>query len=275
MGEMPSIDGGAKLFAIIGDPVAQVRSVPAFNRFFAARSMNAVMISLHVAAADIGPALAGLKRMRNFAGFVITMPHKLGVMAHLDNVLPRARAVGSVNAVRRRADGGLEGDMFDGVGMLIGVRASGFAPAGKRVLQIAAGGVGSAIAFAFAEAGVAAIRLHDLDRAKAEALRAALLRHHPAIAVDVGAPDPSGFDVVVNCSPLGMRSDDPAPIDTARLRAEQLVCDVAPRPEQSRFLAAARAIGCPIVDGAMLWDGQASEAARFFGLEGWPAASST
>src|SRR4029453_13049258 len=46
--------------------------------------------------------------------------------------------------------------------------------------------------------------LHDMDGTQAAPVRADLAGTFASIAIEVGAPDPGGFDVVVNCTPLGM-----------------------------------------------------------------------
>ena len=75
---------------------------------------------------------------------------------------------GSCNAILRRPDGTLLGDMFDGAGFVRGVQRKGRQLSGARVLVVGSGGVGSAIAASFAAAGVAGIGLFDANESFVE-----------------------------------------------------------------------------------------------------------
>ncbi|ATN36900.1 hypothetical protein ACO34A_24310 (plasmid) [Rhizobium sp. ACO-34A] len=115
-------------------------------------------------------------------------------------------------------------------------------------LLIGAGGVGSAIAFALLDAGVRQLAIYDFDRDKLSELMVRLDLIHPGKVVP-GSINPIGFDLVVNATPLGMRADDPLPIEVAKLTPSTFVADVVTSPEITPLLAAAQAIGCNIQTG--------------------------
>lgn len=260
-----AIDGRTRLFGILGDPVERALSPAFFNAAFARTGRNAVFLPLHVAAADLVPVWEGLKRLRNLDGVVVTMPHKAAIAPLLDRLGPTAAALGAVNTVRRAADGAWEGEMFDGEGLVAALRAAGASLGGARVHQVGAGAVGRAIAFALAQAGVARIALHDLVPDRAAALAALLAAAAPAVETTVSGDVPAA-DIVVNATPLGMRPDDPLPVDPARLRPGQVVADVVPTGGQTPFLAAAAAAGCRTVNGRAMHEAQARLAAAFLGI---------
>jgi shikimate dehydrogenase len=263
------IDGATRLFGIIGDPVAQVRSPEAMNPRFAAAGVNAVLVPLHVRPERFDETLRGLLALGNLDGLVVTVPYKARILPFLDRVLPTGRAVGAVNALRREPDGSWTGDMFDGRGLVRGLHARGHEVAGRRVMLLGAGGAGSAVAFAFAEAGAAAISIHDIDPGRAESLVSRLRDAYPACDARV-APPGTGYDWLVNATPVGMAADGSSP-DSDRLPAEfgrldpgLLVVDVIMKPEVTPLLALARACGCRTVGGRAMLEGQADELARFF-----------
>ena len=130
------------------------------------------------------------------------------MLQFVDRILPTAQKIGAVNAVRRDADGQWSGDMFDGRGMVRAIAAGGRAVAGRNVMLIGAGGAGSAIACALAEAGVAAITLCEIDARKAWALVARLAAIAPDCTLRVGPATTDGIDLLVNASPVGMKPDD-------------------------------------------------------------------
>jgi shikimate dehydrogenase len=96
----------------------------------------------------------------------------------------------------------------------------------------------------------------------AERLRA----HYPALKITVGSMDPAGFDVVVNATPLGMKEDDPLPMDVSRISPSTFVGEVVMKQEITPFLAAARARGCAIQVGTDMLFEQIPAYLEFFGF---------
>jgi shikimate dehydrogenase len=252
--------GAARLFAILGDPVAVVRSPAWWNALFARQGRDAVFVPMQVAAADLPRVWAGLGAIGNLDGIVLTMPHKQAVLPLLDALGPAAQLVGAANTVRRLPGGGWEGEMFDGEGFCAGLRARGIAPEGRRVRQIGCGGAGRAIAFALARAGVAALLLEDAAPGRAAALAAEVTAAFPAVAT-TGTPD-----LLVNATPVGLRPGDPSPFADVALSPRLAVADVIPNPEVTALVAAARAAGCATATGRDMFEGQARLAAAYFGM---------
>jgi len=261
------IYGTTKLYAIIGDPIAQVGSPRVFNPIIARAGVDAVLVPMRVAAADLATAFAGIKTTQNFHGLIATIPHKIPMLALMDTVLPRGRLVGAVNAMRREADGRWTGDMFDGAGCVRGMKDTmGVEPGGRSVLLLGAGGAGKAVGCALAEAGAQRMTVFDTDRPRAEALVAAVAKAFPACKAVQGAPDPRGHDLIVNCTPLGMNPGDRPPCDTARLDRAMAVVDIVVKDEPTALRAAAEAKGCKTMSGIDMLRGQAMEVSRFFGF---------
>jgi shikimate dehydrogenase len=255
-----TIGGATRLFGILGDPVAVVRSPSWWNALFARLGTDAAFVPLQVSAADLPRAWAGLTAVGNIDGLVLTMPHKQAVLKLLDTLGPAARLVGAVNTVRRLPDGRWEGEMFDGEGFCSGLRARGIAPEGRRVRQKGCGGAGRAIAFALARAGVASLALEDAVPGRAEALAAEVTAAFPSVAT-TGTPD-----LLVNATPLGLAPGDPSPFDLVALSPACAVADVIPNPEVTPLVAAARAAGCATATGRDMFEGQARLAASYFGI---------
>lgn len=265
-----AITGRTRLLGIVGDPVAPLRSPALFNAAFARLGRDAVFVAFQVPAGSLAAAWPGLTELRNLDGLVVTMPHKEAVAPFLAALGPTARLTGTVNTVRRRPDGCWEGEMFDGEGFRDGLERAGHPPRDASVLQVGCGAAGCAIAFALARAGVGRLSLHDAAPGRAEALAEALARAYPRLRVAAAAPDPAGHDVVLNATPLGLRENDPLPLDPAALSPSQVVADVIPNPEVTPLLAAARALGCATITGKAMHEGQARLAAAYLGIEGWP-----
>lgn len=250
------IDGLTRVFAILGYPIAQVLAPGVLNPIFAARGLNAVLVPIEVPPQGFDAFMAGFKAASNFDGLVITVPHKVAVMRHLDRLGPQSAKVGSANLVRREPDGSLIGDISDGLGFVNAIRAKGFEPEGRSALLVGSGGVGAAIGGALADAGVTRLVVNDVEPGKAEALAKRLGAHS-------GGNDPRGYDLVVNCTPLGMRESDPLPFDANLLTPEQFVGEVITKPPLTPLLRIAHQRGCRTSDGVEMVNGHAVLMADF------------
>lgn len=259
------IDGATRLLGIVGDPIAQVRSPPLWTALFRHNGINAVCVPYHVKPPALERFLNGLREVENLIGLLVTIPHKFGAARFAASVTPRSRMVGTANILRKRPDGGWEGDILDGVGFVLALQASGQSIAGRRAIVVGAGGAGSAIAFALAEAGAASLAIADIDPARAEGL-ARRITALAGVPSSVSSAKAEGFDLVVNASPLGMKPDDPIPCDLTGLTSGTIVGDVVISRTLTPVLRDAQARGCHVQPGAAMTDHQVTAMASFLGL---------
>lgn len=260
------ITGRTRLIAHLGYPTEAFKAPMIYNPWFEARGIDAVVVPVGVQTQDYPAFLKVLFAATNIHGALVTMPHKVTTAGLVGELTTTARIAGACNAILKRADGSLLGDMFDGAGFVRGVERKGRRIAGARGLVIGCGGVGSAIAASLAAAGAAAIGLHDPRAAAAEALAERLRHHYPALAVSIGTNDPAGWDIVTNASPLGMRPDDPLPLDPARLAPDMFVGEVVMKEEYTPLLRAARARGCAVQVGTDMLFEMIPAYLEFFGF---------
>jgi len=260
------VDGATRILGIVGDPVAQVRSPPLWSALFRYNNINAICVPFHIHPPDLQRFIDGFRTARNVLGLFVTIPHKLAAARYADALTPRATKVGTSNLLRPLPDGRWEGDMLDGHGFVQGLRASNQRIEGRRALVVGAGGVGSAIAFALAEAGAASVAIADIDASRADELSKRLI-DLGGVESRVTAAQAKNFDLIVNASPLGMRADDPLPVDLEGLTTEAIVGDVVISRELTPVLKAARAVGCHVQPGSVMTDHQGEAMAQFLGLE--------
>lgn len=264
MSAAAEISGHTSLLCILADPISQVRTPQLVNRLLRERGTDAVMVPVHVPAEHLDAMVGGLRHARNFRGMVVTVPHKMAVLALCDALDGDAAAVGAVNVVRREADGRLVGGILDGQGFLRGLLDAGINVRGASVYLAGAGGAANAIAFALAQAGAGRLTVANRSRARADELAARLAAVYPALPVAVGSPDASGHDIVINATSLGMKPGDALPLDTGSLQAGQVVAEIIMDPAETALLAQARARGCRIHGGAAMLEGQVAEMVAFF-----------
>ena len=260
------IRGSTTLIAHLGYPTEAFKSPQIYNPYFEQAGIDAVVVPMGGRTDDYPGVLASLFKLTNIRGALITMPHKVTTTGLLDELTPTALVVGACNAILRRPDGSLLGDMFDGAGFVRGVLRKGLVLKGARVLVVGSGGVGCAIAASLAGEGIAAIALFDTHGPSAEGLAQRLRHHYPQLRVSTGSTDPAGFDLVVNATPMGMNEGDPLPLDVARLAPSTFVGEVVMKAEMTAFLAAARARGCPVQVGSDMLFEQIPAYLEFFGF---------
>jgi shikimate dehydrogenase len=241
-----NIDGHTQIIAHIGYPTGAFKAPMIYNPYFESIGLNAAVVPMGVRAEDFTASLPGIMRMSNVQGALITMPHKISVVALLDEVSTAVKIAGSCNAVVRRADGSLYGDIFDGEGFVRGLAGKGCQIQGARALVIGSGGVGSAIAASLAAAGVVQLALFDTNAHSSQGLATRLSAYYPSLEVGIGSADPAGFDIVVNATPLGMHAGDPMPLDVSRISPTAFVGEVVMKSERTAFLTAATARGCKV-----------------------------
>jgi len=260
------IRGTTSLIAHIGYPTEAFKAPMIYNPYFEQAGVDAVVVPMGVKPDDYPEVLQSLFRLTNIRGALITMPHKVTTVALLDAVTPTVRIAGSCNAILRRPDGSLLGDMFDGAGFVRGVRRKGLQLIGARVLVVGSGGVGSAIAASLAAERIASISLCDVDAASAERLGERLRAHYPALEVRTRTDDPAGHDLVVNATPMGMNEGDPLPMDVSRISPSTFVGEVVMKQEMTAFLRAAQARGCTVQVGSDMLFEQIPAYLEFFGF---------
>ena len=145
--------------------------------------------------------------------------------------------------------------MLDGLGFVAAVRARGGEPKDKHALLVGAGGAGSAIALALIDAGVASLAIHDAEPTRRHAL-IERLKSRGGVDVSSGSTDPSGYDLVANATPAGMRESDPYPVDVAKLSPRAFAACVITQPAPSPWIVAARDRGCAISHGIDMYQAE-------------------
>lgn len=260
------ITGRGKVIAHVGYPTESFKAPMIYNPWFEAKGIDAIVVPIGLPASEFAAVMPALLRVTTLHGALLTMPHKVSILALADEVTPTAQIAGAANALLKRPDGSILVDMFDGTGFVRGVERKGKTIAGVRAIVSGSGGVGSAIAASLAAAGAARLMLFDRDPAVADALAGRLRRHYPALEVQTGSNDPVGFDLVVNATPLGMKPGDPLPFDIDRIASESFVGEVVMKEEHTPLLRRAVEKGCSVQVGTDMLFEMIPAYLEFFGF---------
>jgi shikimate dehydrogenase len=262
-----------ELVGVLGYPVAENPTCVMQNAAFEALGLQWRYLTIEVKPDALPDAVRGLRAM-GFRGINLTIPHKVAVMALLDEISPDAALIGAVNTVRREGDR-LIGENTDGKGFLRGVREADYDPRGKSIVVLGAGGAARAITVELALAGAANLIVVNRDVKRGQQLVDHLTGRTSTLAQFVAwdttySIEPT-IDIVVNATSIGLYPDlESTPdVDLSAVRSDALVCDVIPNPPDTRFLQAARARGLKTLNGLSMlvyqgtlgfemWTGQAA-----------------
>jgi shikimate dehydrogenase len=260
------ISGTTRLYAIIGDPITHVRTPMAFNECFSGRNIDAVCLPVHIGRDDLPRGWAGLKSIANLDGFIVTAPHKAEAARLCDKLEGDGVHTRVVNTVRREPDGSFSGTLLDGRGFVSGLIKQGHRVKGQRFYMAGAGGAGTALAFALADTGAAALTIHNRTRSKAEKLVTDVGAAFPGIDVRVGTADASAHGIVVNATALGLKPDDGHSFDLASVDPSALVAEVVMKPDMTPLLIAAEKRGHAIHFGIHMLNSQLELMMQFLGV---------
>jgi shikimate dehydrogenase len=232
-----------RAFGIIGWPLGHSLSPALHNRGFAELGLDAHYAAWPVRPDEL-PAFMDRVRAEPIHGLSVTIPHKRAVMAHLDAVSDRARAIGAVNTVYWDNDR-LCGENTDVIGVVAPLR--GLDPLPRSAVVLGAGGAARAAVAGFLELGISRVAVANRTRAKGEALAA----DFGVDCVDWAERMDFPWEMVCNTTPLGMSGDMEGltPWDADRFAENAVAYDIVYNPLRTRFLAEAEAAGRRIVSG--------------------------
>ena len=247
-----------ELTGCFGFPVAENPTQAMIEPAYQAMGLDWRYLTLEVKPDDLAAAVAGA-RAYGFRGFNCTIPHKIAVIDHLDGLGESAKLMGAVNCVVNR-EGRFIGENTDGKGFVSSLREI-TDPAGKSCVIFGAGGAARAISVEMALAGCTHITIVNRSAPRGQELVDLLNQNvQPVCAKSFTAnfagwgsayQIPTGTDVVINATSIGLYPDTDARLDIAitSLQPTMVVADVIPNPPATNLVKDARARGCRVIDG--------------------------
>ena len=249
-----SIGPDTAVYGLTGSPIAHSVSPAMHNAAFAALGLDAVYLPFPATDAD---DFATFARAIGLKGASVTIPFKVSLLDQVDDVDQTVREIGALNTIRMDA-GRWHGRNTDAAGFLRPLDDRGIALAGCRASILGAGGSARAVAVALASRK-ASVSVHARDRQRAE--RVATLAGG---VVGEFPPAAGGWDLLVNCTPIGMHphvNDTPVP---RGFLGGGLVYDLVYNPAATRLLREAGAAGCQTIGGLDMLVAQAMEQFRWW-----------
>lgn len=266
------MDSYTVLYGVIGDPIRHSKSPVMLNRAFREKGINGAYAAFHVTPERLGEAIAGIRAL-GFRGLNVTIPHKIEVMQHLDEIHPGALAAGAVNTIVNEG-GRLIGYNTDGVGYVRSLKEEAEPSlAGRRIVVLGAGGASRGILWALAQEQPAKLILANRTEQKAREVANALASEfelETALWTDLREVCGEA-DVVINTTSVGMSPNtDAVPIDPTWLRPGAVASDLIYNPLKTKFLAEAEAHGCRVHGGLGMFIYQGAYAFEYWTGESAP-----
>jgi len=223
---------------------------------FREMGIDARFLAFDVPPARLGDAIRGARAL-GIRQLAVSLPHKEAVIPLLDEVDETARRIGAVNTATLR-DGRLEGANTDWLGAVRALERTGKL-AGCRAVVLGAGGTARAVVFGLRARGArVAVLNRTVERAAALARELGAEQAGPLEALGE-----LPFDVLVNTTSVGLRSDE-SPVPAEALRPGARVLDAVYDPPETGLLRAARRRGCETVGGKWMLVEQAAEQIRLW-----------
>ena len=250
----PAINAATRLCAVYGSPIRHSASPAMHNAAFAALGLDWRYLAFEVAPESLRDAIAGARAM-HFAGINLTVPHKLLAVDMVDELKDCAKRWGAVNTIKFETLPGGQvravGYNTDADGLASSLRDDlGLDLRGKKVLLLGAGGAGRTAALKLASGHVAELFLVNRTQSKVVEIAMEIGKQFPGVVVHADYPR-SAVDLVLNATSLGLKAEDPSPLDEKQFSLKQTVAvyDMIYRPAETALLKTARQAGCRAANG--------------------------
>jgi shikimate dehydrogenase len=267
-------------FGIFGHPIHHSLSPRMHGASFKSLGLEATYEAFDVEFTQLRQQLEFCLKA-GFTGLNITIPHKTAIIPMLTRVDALAAHVGAVNTIHFEGDGVMTGYNTDIIGFQEDLREGcGVTPVDKRVLVLGCGGAGRAITFACA--GASEIYLADPMTERAEILARDMQvekqRHSRVATVHILPPQQQSWaeiapscDLIVHCTPAGLKPEDTSVLPISSFRPGQTVYDLVTNPNPPTLATALTAgakgtngIGMLVRQGAAsfkIWTGRDADIA--------------
>ncbi len=258
------ISGRTGILGVIGDPVQHTASPVMHNAALGATDLDYAYVAFHVAADQVRTVPAAMRALQ-IRGLNVTVPHKVSIMAGLDEISDEARVIGAVNTISND-DGHLTGHNTDAYGVAASLEHDGgLRTFPAKVVLLGAGGAARAILYVVLQRPeVEEVALLNRSAGRAQQLAEDLDPEGKRVRVggleDCDQVGDAGL--LINTTSVGMEpEEDKSPLaDETCLHGGLVVLDIVYRPLRTRLLAQAEAAGARVVEGLGMFVHQGARA---------------
>jgi len=246
-----------KKYLVIGNPLNHSLSSKLHNFWIKKNNLNAIYKNKELNASDIEETINDMKSGK-VDGINVTLPYKKTVIPFLDHLTPFADEAQSVNTIFKKKDK-IFGDNTDIGGFEHCLKYINYDVKNKKIFILGAGGVVSSIILVLKKLKASKIYLSNRTKNKAKELE--------KICGDLEILDwgsNTDFDMIINATSLGLKSDDQIKLDFSKLGSNKLFYDVIYNPSKTNFLLKGKELGNKIENGKMMFIYQAQLAFKIW-----------
>ena len=253
----------SSIYTLLGDPVEHSVSPALYGAAFDSLGVDARYECRHVSAADFPDVV---RETAGRGGGNVTLPHKMRAAAVLEAPSPAVLRSGACNCFWLDRQGVLAGDNTDVAGFLAAAamlaEATGVRLDGARCLVLGAGGAARAVLIGLAEAHASQVDVLNRKRERAARMLGEVRASGPPFRLlrRLSEASPS-YDLVINATSLGLRPDDPLPVDLTELKS-RAVLDCVYGPGGTDWTRHAETRRIPAMDGTEMLVAQARQCVR-------------
>ena len=262
--------GTTKIYGCLADPIDHVKAPTIFTSIFKEKNIDAVMVPLHINQDNLQNVITSLKKIKNFEGMTVTIPHKKSITNLCDHLEQDAVFTQSVNWIKFDKDRKLIGNNFDGQGFVAGFLRQNFLIKNKNVCIFGAGGAAVSIACSLAKQTIKSLHIinRNLDKAnelikKIKVIDKNLLVHATEYKDSYLLND---YDILINATSLGLHKDDKLPFDVSKTSPNSVIADIIMQPLETELLKKAKNSGRSVHYGKYMLESQIDLAGNFLDL---------
>lgn len=224
-----------KIFGVIGNPVSHSLSPALHGMLYEQTGFDGNYSRYPVAKDEIKNVITAMKTL-GISGINVTSPYKRDIIPFMDELSSEAAEIGAVNTVHLREDGTVMGHNTDSYGFAESLLHAGIEIAGKSFVVCGTSGAGKAVCHALNQYGAAKVVTASTNAENGVAYSELEHMH--------------GIDVIVNCTPLGMRPhEDESPVPPHIFGNFSAAVDLIYNPWETVFLRGANRAGLKTLNG--------------------------
>ncbi|MCS7203923.1 MAG: shikimate dehydrogenase [Thermodesulfovibrio sp.] len=250
------ITAKTKITGIFGDPVEHSLSPIIHNEAFRHLNLDYCYLAFNVKREKLREAVEAIRALQ-IVGVNITLPHKESVINYLDEISDEANYIGAVNTILNDK-GYLRGFNTDAFGFIQSLKEEGVNLQQKDILVLGAGGAAKAIVYGVLKEG-GNVYIYNRTISKAEEIKK---RFSTLGTIEVLKNLDKSFVkkiyLVVNATSLGLKENDPMPINPTFLNKDIIYCDIV--YPNTKLMKETKRIGCKVIGGLGMLIWQAANA---------------
>jgi len=246
-----------KKYLVVGNPIAHSLSPKLHNYWIKENNLKAFYDMKKLNEDDLEETILEVKNER-IHGINVTLPFKKKIIRFVDQLTPIAEEAQSVNTIFKK-NNKIIGDNTDIEGFEKSLNYINYDLKDKKVFILGAGGVALSIILALKRKKVSKIYISNRTEKEPNSLKE---RYSDLTIVKWG--EICDFDLIINATSLGLKSDDRINLDFSNSGTKKLFYDVIYNPRKTNFLSKGEELGNKIENGKMMFVYQAQLSFRIW-----------